>query len=78
MAKCRKCEADIRFAKTEQGKWMPYDSTPNPDGGLTLIGHDDSGVALVKVIDLFTPADAVRYMAHWATCSDPEFFRGKA
>lgn len=77
MSKCMKCKAEIRFAKTEQGKWMPYNPEPNADGKLTLDGKNQNGIALVRVVDLFTPPDAVRYMAHWATCSDPDYFRGR-
>jgi len=77
MSKCRKCKADIVFAKTERGKWMPYNVEPDSNGTLVLIGSDNDGQPLVKVADLFTTSDETRYMAHWATCSDPEFFRGK-
>lgn len=75
MSFCRKCPAEIRFCKTESGKWMPVDAAPNPDGNLADAGVDDEGIPLVAAVDLFTPADATRYMPHWATCPAAEEFR---
>jgi len=75
MPLCRKCPARIRFCKTADGKWMPIDAEPNPDGNLVLDGHDEDGNPLVRVADLFTAADAVRYMPHWSTCPVAGEFR---
>lgn len=68
MSQCGKCPAKIVFCKTPSGKWMPIDEKPNPDGNLFFAGKDSDGRQLVEVVDLFTPAKAVRYMPHWATC----------
>lgn len=72
---CRKCPAEIIFAKTPAGAWMPVDAEPNPDGNLAECGRNDDGVLLVAPVDLFTPAGARRRMPHWATCTSPEEFR---
>ena len=75
MANCRKCPGKIIFCKTAAGKWMPIDEEPNADGNLFMDGKDAEGYQLVAVVDLFTPADADRYMPHWATCPEAEEFR---
>ena len=75
MARCRKCPAEIVFAKTASGKWMPIDKVPNVDGNLADAGFDDEGTMLVAPVDLFTGPDATRYMPHWATCPAAEDFR---
>lgn len=75
MSKCRKCPAEIRFCKTASGRWTPIDSEPNPDGNLVMDGVDDEGITVVKVVNLFTPANSIRYMPHFATCPAAEEFR---
>ena len=75
MSVCRKCPAEIRWCKTAAGKWTPINAAPNPDGNLFFAGKDSEGTQLVEVVDLFTPAKAVRYMPHWATCPAAEEFR---
>lgn len=77
MATCRKCPGQIRFCKTADGNWMPIDVEPNADGNLVMDGEDDAGCTMVRSVDLFTPADAVRFMPHWATCPAAAEFRGK-
>lgn len=54
--KCRKCNTDIKFIKTEKGKNMPVDSRL-----VTIVTEDG------KVVKGYIP--------HWATCSDPDYFR---
>ena len=78
MSKCQKCKAEIIFAKTEAGKWTPVDAKPNPDGKLVRIEDLPDGTPVVKVVDLFTPRSAERLMAHWGTCTDPDYFRGRS
>lgn len=72
MSKCKKCKAPILWCRTAtSGSWIPIDKTPNPEGNITISGH----LMIAKVVDLFTEADAVRYMPHHATCPNVEEFR---
>ena len=75
MSKCRKCPAEIQFCKTSFGKWMPIDADPDPKGNLYKTGESVEGVDVVETVSLFTPADAERYMPHWATCPAADEFR---
>jgi hypothetical protein len=75
MPKCKACGASIQFYKTPDGKRMPVDTAPNPDGNLVLDGQDDDGNRMVRMVDLFTPSGAVLYMPHWATCTSSDEFR---
>lgn len=34
--KCRACDAEIRWARTANGKAIPLDAEPNPDGNVLL------------------------------------------
>lgn len=75
MSRCKKCPAQIEWVLTEAGKPMPINAEPDPKGNLVVVGVEHDGTRQVKVADLFTPADAVRYMPHWATCPKAEEFR---
>jgi len=84
MPKCKKCPAEIRFFRTSGGGWMPVDAEPNPEGSLVIVSEfvdtDDHGttrkIPVVDLPGLFTPADADRWMPHWATCPEADEFRG--
>lgn len=53
MPKCRKCPAEIVFAKTEGGKWMPLESRAI---NVFVVGDD-------KVARM-----VVGYEPHWPNC----------
>lgn len=66
MPTCAKagCGEQIRWLRTEAGKPMPVDETPNPAGNVVLVG----GFAHVLHKDEEPPAGAARLMPHFATC----------
>jgi hypothetical protein len=66
-AVCRssECGRPIFFARTELGANMPLDYLPNEHGNVYLEERDGRVVAIVSSNP---PADAARYMPHFATC----------
>ncbi len=62
-SKCRSCGAEIRWCRTEQGKLMPLDFAPHPQGEWSIdtdgMCHHEKGGAL--------PFQDF-YRAHWAAC----------
>jgi hypothetical protein len=54
---CRSCGAAILWVKTRNGKSMPLDAEPCPDG--TLVPADDGRA---------TSYTGPRYKSHFATC----------
>jgi len=62
--KCRGCDAVIIWARTEQGKWQPFDAKPEKRFALT---RDEDGRWHSKAIAVYTP--------HHATCPKAEDFR---
>lgn len=67
LARCRDCNADIRWVETVNGRKMPLDAYPALRGNVILDGH---GLAVVMgALDLSNlPADVDRYRSHFATC----------
>ncbi len=70
MRRCMGCGAGIVFHPTPNGKAMPVNAETDPNGNIYI---DDQGLA--RVVDLLTPADAERYMPHWATCPNSKDFK---
>lgn len=75
ITRCRACEAEIFFAKTERGKWIPIDAKPNLDGNLEIIAGGSPILAL-PVAPLLPPAK--RYKSHFATCPNAGQFRRRS
>jgi hypothetical protein len=75
---CRSCRAPIVWARTVNGKRMPVDRDPTPDGNLVLAvpGVDDTE-PYVTVVDPDQPMldDPPRYRSHYATCPDADRWR---
>jgi hypothetical protein len=69
VAKCKACGAEIMWLRTNADKAMPVDVEPDEGGNLVIEGFS------VRVVDLFTPAEAERYMPHWATCPNAKEFK---
>lgn len=65
-ARCRSCAAPVLWVTTENGKAMPVDAAPSPDGNLVL----DGGTARVVAPLLETADERARphYTSHFATC----------
>lgn len=63
MAVCRSCGATIRWERTSNGKVIiPLDPTPVATGNLCIL---DNG----RVVSSWgVPAEAFRYVTHFATC----------
>lgn len=61
---CRRCNAKIRWLRTQNGKAMPVDADPNPAGNVILV----DGYAHVLHKDEPVPPDVARLYPHFATC----------
>ncbi len=64
MSRCEACNAKIKWVKTTNGKRMPLDVDP---------------VATNVMIEFMGTYSLVKeaFVSHFATCSEPERFRGK-
>lgn len=69
MSRCRSCRRGIRWAFTANGKRMPLDADPHPDGNVVL-EDGDSGQPIAVVCAPGDPwlAAGPTYMPHWASC----------
>ena len=75
---CRACDAEIVFAETRNGKRMPVDVEPNPDGNCYL--SKDGTDATVQVLAGDDLAEAKRsglqlHKSHFTTCPESADFR---
>lgn len=61
---CRSCGASVFFAKSDAGKWMPFDC--KPVNGYII--RDDEGT--LRAIHQPT------HISHFATCPQAETWRG--
>ena len=66
MARCRDCDAPVRFVATASGKRMPIDIDPTPTGNVVIL----DGMARVLTADQLAQRNqpAQRFMPHAATC----------
>lgn len=76
--KSDKCKAPIVFAHTNGGKSLPYDAKPAPGGVWSIdVSGETATAKYVKKEDRqqaeLTP---LYHWPHWATCKDPDAFRG--
>lgn len=67
MSTCRACPAEIRWARTTNGKAIPLDATPHPDGNVRLVGEVAHVIGPAPTLD--PDDDGTRYMPHHATCT---------
>ena len=84
---CRACKAPIIFIKTTAGKTMPCDAEAIPfyagaDGAhgietfVTPDGQIKRGYRYGSISELGkTENQLVGYISHFATCTNPDFFR---
>jgi len=77
-AECRSCRAPVRWVVTAaNGKRMPIDPTPVPDGNVWIDGMQD-GVprVLVALSADSVPANVpLRYVSHFVTCPQRDEWR---
>ena len=74
---CRACNAPIIFIKTKAGKSIPCDAEsvtflPNGDDLFVL---PDGTTMRGKAMNVEGPAAKIGYTSHFATCTNPDFFR---
>lgn len=69
MSECRSCGAPITWAITDNGKRIPLDAEPAPNGNLILV----DGVARTPRIDDDVPF--LQYVSHFATCPNAQQHR---
>lgn len=69
------CGATIEWVQTENGKMMPIDSEPNPEGNVIKTGTAQrmvrgrmETVQTVMVVKPDDPTPLDRFMPHFATC----------
>ncbi len=61
---CNRCGAEIRWYRTENGKPMPVDADPNPEGNVILV----DGYAHVLHKDEEPPPGVARLYPHFGSC----------
>jgi hypothetical protein len=78
-ARCRSCQAEIRWATLPDGKPMPLDANP-VDGGNVAVHRHLSGVLYARVLKAGEEPEPHerRGVSHFATCSDAAAFRRRA
>lgn len=72
-AKCSACQAPIIWLKTTNGRSMPLDVTPNPEGNVVI--KDGLAVVLGGVEAADPLIGERRFMPHWSTCPHAAEFR---
>jgi hypothetical protein len=79
---CRSCGATIRWATTVNGKRIPVDDEPVPDGNLVLSDPTPGAYAPTAAQyvapeqpSLFPEPDPPRFRSHYATCPDADRWR---
>lgn len=77
MSKCKSCDAEIIWVKTEKGKSMPIDAEPSVEGQFLKVRVDENGTKHVQYLGEREAADCTRplYLSHFATCPDAGIHR---
>ena len=75
---CRACGAKIMFLKTAAGKTAPVDEEAvffrKGDGKDLFVLGDGTTVRGTRVAEM-RDGDSFGYISHFATCTNPDFFR---
>lgn len=66
--KQRECGRTVLWAITSNGKRMPIDPDPNPDGNVVIEYMDFRSTPHVRVLKKNEDTTLPRYMPHAATC----------
>lgn len=76
---CASCQQDVLWAKTSQGKRMPIDPEPRPDGNLAVY-RDHLGQLRTRVLSKGYEPESYerRGISHFATCPHADRHRRKA
>ena len=76
---CRACQAPIIFIKTVGGRTMPCDAELvyyiQKAGGSKKIVTPNGEVLSAEITDDPEKATGIGYTSHFATCTNPDFFR---
>jgi len=78
-ATCRSCREPIRWVRTVNGKRMPLNPAPDPEGNVWIVGMEEG----VPNVEVALTADGVpsnvpfRYVSHFVTCPDRDSWRKK-
>lgn len=76
---CRACGARIMFLKTAAGKTMPVNEVAvffrKEETGKGLFVQGDGTTARGTLVDAMEQGDGFGYISHFATCTNPDFFR---
>lgn len=70
ISNCRSCGAAVLWAQTENGKVMPVDPAPHPDGNLVLTSI---GGGFQVRVDKAAPGE--KHRSHFVTCPNAEQHR---
>lgn len=71
MAACTACRAPIRWLKTPNGRSMPLDLRPDPEGNVII----ENGLAVLSPARAMALSPEERFLPHWATCPEAASFR---
>lgn len=76
---CDGCGAPILWALSSNGKRMPIDPDPHPDGNVEVefLGAEGPVARVLKRGQLPWPGDKPLYRTHFASCPDAMSFRRK-
>lgn len=79
MSRCKSCRADVDWAVTAEGKWMPVDTAPTPDGNVLLeprTGQPAIATVLGAAAAQNAAADGKTLRkSHFATCPNSKKHR---
>lgn len=74
-AKCKSCQAPIRWIQTTAGKHMPVDYDPHEAGNILLWPDGRSKPCETGGPAGGIPADATLHFSHFATCPHADLHR---
>lgn len=74
---CKRCRAKIVWCQTKNGRTMPVDAEPHPDGNV-VIRADLSGPPFAEVHTEPGGPDEQRHLTHFATCARPKGKMGRS
>ncbi|AOE43995.1 hypothetical protein SEA_DELIAN_55 [Gordonia phage Delian] len=84
LKRCRGCSALIFFAVTRDGRSIPVDHKPRPDGNLAIAPLQDGEKAPRATVIRPGQAAGMRaagvpvFSPHWASCPEADSFRRRA